>query len=62
MANGRKYGTIILPYDFTSNDDIQCYVLTQEHPKTMYFVEATTVPAHTPFLYEKLSSSTSSRV
>ena len=58
MASGRKYGTIVLPYDFTSNDDIQCYVLTQEHPKTMYFVEAETVPAHTPFLYEKLSSGT----
>ena len=52
----RKYGTVILPYDFTSNDDIQCYTMTQEHTKTMYFVPTQTVPAHTPFLFEKKSS------
>lgn len=53
-----KYGTVILPYDFTSNDDIQCYTMTQEHTKTMYFVPTQTVPAHTPFLFEKKSSGT----
>lgn len=58
MPSGSKYGTIILPYDFTSNSSIQCYVLNQEHPGKMYFVEATTVPAHTPFLFEKKSSGT----
>ena len=58
MPSGSKYGTIILPYDFTSNSSIQCYVLNQEHPGTMYFEEAETVPAHTPFLYDKLSSGT----
>lgn len=52
----RKYGTVILPYDFTSNDKIQCYTMTQEHTKTMYFVPTQTVPAHTPFLFEKKSS------
>ena len=51
-----KYGTVILPYDFTSNDDIQCYTLTQEHTKTMYFEPTKTVRAHTPFLFEKKSS------
>ena len=52
----KKYGTVILPYKFKSNDDIQCYTLTQEHTKTMYFEEAETVEAHTPFLFEKKSS------
>ena len=51
-----KYGTVVLPYDFTSNDEIQCYTLSQEHTKTMYFVPTETVPAHTPFLFEKKSS------
>jgi hypothetical protein len=54
------YGTCILPYDFDSNDDVQCYVLTQEHPWTMYFVEAETVPAHTPFLFEKKNKNATS--
>ena len=51
-----KFGTCILPYEFHSNTDIQAYTLTQEHPKTMYFDEATTVPAHTAFLFQKLGN------
>ena len=48
-----EFGTCILPYDFHSNSDIQAYTLTQEHPETMYFEEAATVPAHTAFLFQK---------
>ena len=48
-----QYGTAILPYAFTSNDDVQAYTLNQELTEQMYFVEAETVPAHTPFFYKK---------
>lgn len=58
MPSGSKYGTAILPYDFTENSDTRCFVLVEEHPEKMYFVEATSIPAHTPFLYEKLNGST----
>ena len=51
-----KFGTCVLPYEFHSNSDIQAYTLTQEHPKTMYFEEAATVPAHTAFLFQKLGN------
>jgi len=54
MSN--KFGTCILPYEFHSNTDIQAYTLTQEHPKSMYFDEAATVPAHTAFLFQKLGN------
>ena len=56
MQAARKYGTCILPYAFHSNSDIQAYTLSEEHPETMYFVEADIVPAHTPFLFQKLGS------
>lgn len=48
-----EFGTCVLPYDFHSNADIQAYTLKQEHPTTMYFDEAATVPAHTAFLFQK---------
>lgn len=49
MAN--NYGSVILPYDFTTNDKIQAYTLDEEHTETMYFRDTQTVPAHTPFAF-----------
>ena len=48
------YGTVVLPYDFTTNSDIQAYTLDEEYPKYMYFKDTQTVPAHTPFAFKKL--------
>ena len=53
MNEGTKYGTVILPYSFNSNDEVQAYTLNNEFESEMYFVEAATVPAHTPFFYRK---------
>ena len=49
MAN--NYGSVILPYDFTTNDYVQAYTLDEEHTETMYFRDTQTVPAHTPFAF-----------
>ena len=49
-----QYGSVILPYDFTTNDNIQAYTLDEEHTETMYFKDTETVPAHTPFAFKKL--------
>lgn len=56
-----KYGTVILPYPFTSNDDIQGYYLAQEHRNTMYFEPGETFPCHYPFLFEKKNSDRTAR-
>ena len=47
------HGSVILPYDFTTNENTLAYTLNDEHPETMYFVETETVPAHTPFAFKK---------
>lgn len=52
----RKFGTCILPYAFHSNSAIQAYTLNEEHLNDMYFEEADVVPAHTPFLFQKLGT------
>ena len=57
MNAARKYGTTILPYAFESNDEVQAYTLHHELTDAMYFVEAATVPAHTPFFYKKKNAS-----
>lgn len=49
------YGTTVLPYDFTGDDNVSCYLLNKENPVTMQFVPANEVPAHTPFLFENTS-------
>ena len=49
MSN--NYGSVILPYDFTTNDNVQAYTLDEEHTETMYFRDTQTVPAHTPFAF-----------
>ena len=50
------YGTVVLPYDFTTNDDIQAYTLDEEHSASMTFKDTETVPAHTPFAFKKLGT------
>ena len=52
MSN--NYGSVILPYAFTTNDNVQAYTLDEEHTETMYFRDTQTVPAHTPFAFKKL--------
>ena len=54
MSN--NYGSVVLPYDFTTDENIQAYTLDEEHTETMYFKDATTVAAHTPFAFKKLQS------
>ena len=49
------YGSIILPYEFKSNNQIQAYTLGDEHTETMYFKDAATIPSHTPFAFKKLN-------
>ncbi len=56
MSN--TYGSVILPYAFTTNDNIQAYVQDSEYPEMMYFKDTQTVPAHTPFAFKKLSDGT----
>ena len=54
MSN--NYGSVVLPYAFTTDANIQAYTLDEEHTETMYFKDATTVAAHTPFAFKKLQS------
>ena len=51
-----NYGSVVLPYAFKTNANIQAYTLDEEHTETMYFKDATTVDAHTPFAFKKLKS------
>ena len=51
-----SYGSVVLPYAFKTNADIQAYTLDEEHTETMYFVDAEEIPAHTPFAFKKLGS------
>ena len=53
MNAATKYGTVVLPYAFTTNNSVQAYTLNDENTETMYFVEAETIPAHTSFFYKK---------
>lgn len=57
MGNN-NYGSVILPYDFTSNENIQAYTLDDEYPNQMFFKNTTTVAAHTPFAFKRLSTGT----
>ena len=55
---GKQYGSVILPYDFTSNSDIQAYSLSKQNmnPLVLTFTDVQTVPAHTPFAFKRLNS------
>ena len=50
------YGTVVLPYDFTTNSDIQAYTLDGDNSETMSFKDTETVQAHTPFAFKKLGN------
>ena len=53
MSN--TYGSVVLPYDFTSNADIQAFTLDEKKDgkDVLVFKDAATVSAHTPFAFEK---------
>lgn len=53
MKAATQYGTVILPYEFTTNESVQAYLLRAEHTGTMWYEEVESVPAHTPFFYSK---------
>lgn len=57
-AMSTTYGSVILPYDFTTDSYVQAYTLDEEHIPTMYFKDTQTVLAHTPFAYKKLTTAT----
>ena len=53
----KQYGSVILPYDFTTNADIQAYSLSWQNSDVtrLKFTNVQTVPAHTPFAFKRLS-------
>ena len=57
MKAATQYGTVILPYEFTTNESVQAYLLRAEHTGTMWYEEVESVPAHTPFFYSKKTAS-----
>ena len=54
----KEYGSVILPYDFTSNSDIQAYSLSEQNKSMtgLKFTNVQTVPAHTPFAFKRLNN------
>lgn len=56
MSN--NYGSAILPYAFTTNENIQAYKQDKEYAdiNMMFFKDVETVAAHTPFAFKKLAS------
>ena len=48
-----EHGTVILPYEFKTNDNILAYTLNKELTDQMFFVETPTISAHTPFAFKK---------
>ena len=57
---GKQYGSVILPYDFTSNSDIQAYSLSKQEMKNgsvnrLTFTDVASVPAHTPFAFKRFN-------
>ena len=56
MSN--TYGSAILPYAFTTNENIQAYIQDWETRYIMHFKDTETVPAHTPFAFKKLADGT----
>jgi surface protein len=57
MNAATQYGTVILPYEFTTNESVQAYLLRAEHTGTMWYEEVESVQAHTPFFYSKKTAS-----
>lgn len=52
MANA--WGTAILPYEVSSNDDVQCYEMCGSSDDGLVFSPVKTVAANTPFVFKKL--------
>lgn len=57
MANA--WGTAILPYKVSSNDDVQCYELSGTSDDGLVFSPVDTVAANTPFVFKKLNNDAS---
>ena len=55
-----EFGSVILPYEFVSNNDAQAFTLHHEVPNKMYLEYSDRVPAHTPFIYQNKRSSKNS--
>ena len=57
MGN-KEYGSVVLPYAFTSNSDIQTYSLSEQNGDMtkLKFTDVQTVPAHTPFAFKRLNN------
>jgi hypothetical protein len=54
---GKTYGSVILPYAFESNDDIQAYILSSSKGENqLTFAKASYVPEHTPFVFKKINA------
>ena len=58
---GKQYGSVTLPYEFTTNSDIQAYSLSKQEMKNgsvnrLTFTDVASVPAHTPFAFKRLNS------
>lgn len=64
MSGSSLWGTLIMPFPLTSNDDIQYYTFNQfvegEEETVMAFVPADEVPANTPVVYKKKDSEATS--
>ena len=54
----KVYGSVVLPYAFTTNSDIQAYSLSAQNDEMtrLKFTNAKTVPAHTPFAFKRLNN------
>lgn len=57
MANA--WGTAILPYEVSSNDDVQCYELSGTSDDGLVFTSVESVAANTPFVFKKLDNDAS---
>jgi len=56
---GKVYGSVTLPFAFTSNSDIQAYALTKQVKQNgkvtgLTFTNVSTVARHTPFAFKRL--------
>ena len=52
----KEYGSVILPFEFKSNSDIQAYRLNEQNQNMteLKMVNVQTVPEHTPFAFKRL--------
>ena len=48
-----EWGTAILPYEVSSNDDVQCYKMSGSSDDGLVFTPVKSVAANTPFVFKK---------